>query len=453
MPDIVTSKIFVDGEKGITATKMNQIISGATIQPSFVTSKPASSTLDPTDQLLEVKGAGTYATITGSQLVSSVSSQVDVTPQITAVRLRSFSAVGNGSFEVDQRNVFNGVTVAGGASYYNWILDRWLFNKATASAGALGITVPQAITGIPGTNYVITTRNLRFTVNTAQASMAAGDLFMLTTQIEGPSWRELMGDVHSVSILCRSSVANLKFGLALRDSPTTTKSLVKMCSLGAANTWTIIQLPAIVVWPSGNFNYAPGSLGYEMDICLAAGSNFVAPATDTWQSGTFLSASGQSNFLATAGATLDLACVQHEPGQPTTLIDKPFTQNYDECLRYYQKSYPYPTAVATIGANSYATFYCPTGVSAAAFSLQGSARFHKPMAKAPTVIPYNHSTGAANNAFMWYATSGAVPNATSNQSISSVTSSMSGISALNVASGTSTAPLTALAEWTADTGW
>ena len=56
-------------------------------------------------------------------------------------------------------------------------------------------------------------------------------------------FRELAGDVHSVSLLVRSSVAGLKFGLILRDSPTTTKTLAKLCTIPSSGTWTLIQLP------------------------------------------------------------------------------------------------------------------------------------------------------------------------------------------------------------------
>jgi hypothetical protein len=77
MPDIVTSQVFSDGEKGITSSKMNNIIANSVIQPDFVLNKPTSSTLDPTDQLLEVKGSGAYARITGQQLINSVSASVN----------------------------------------------------------------------------------------------------------------------------------------------------------------------------------------------------------------------------------------------------------------------------------------------------------------------------------------------------------------------------------------
>jgi len=75
MPDITTTQVFVDGEKGITATKMNNIIANSVIQTDFIANKPSSATLDPTDQLLELKAGGTYARITGTQLANSVAAQ------------------------------------------------------------------------------------------------------------------------------------------------------------------------------------------------------------------------------------------------------------------------------------------------------------------------------------------------------------------------------------------
>jgi hypothetical protein len=399
MPDITTTQIFSDGEKGITATKLNNIIANSVIQPDFVTAKPSSSTLDPTDQLLEVKGAGTYARITGSQLISSVSAQVDVTPQIYSVRLRSTNSLGNPNFEVDQRNIGN--TVANPAQGA-FIQDRWSFNRAGSTTGVIsagrtgGGVVPGAgAVLIPGTNYAISATFLRITLTTAQASLAAGDFMQIIQQIEAPLLRELGNDVHSVSLLGRSSVAGLVLPVSLRHSAGT-QSLVTLASFSSANTWTLCTFPNLPVWPSVFNSVTPGNVGYTLSIGLAAGSTLIAPAAGSWQSGNFLGAPGASNFLASpVNSTFDIAFVQHEPGsQCTTLIDKPFTQNYDECLRYYQKTYDYATVAGTATAVGVRSFVAP---AAGATSSNGPAIFHKPMAKTPTVTLYNWATGAANS--------------------------------------------------------
>jgi hypothetical protein len=221
--------------------------------------------------------------------------------------------------------------------------------------------------------------------------LAATDILQLFQAVEGPQWRELQGDVHSVSLLVRSSVAGLSFGLALADSPAT-KSLTKLCTIPNANTWTLIPLPNIPVWPAANFISQPGVVGYQFLITLAAGTTYTPPANDTWQSGAFFGAVGQANFAASpVNSTFDLAFAQHEPGPvSSTAMDCPFTQNYEDCLRFFQKTYDYDVAIGTangvgdVGVTQYNTTQ--------AF---GSIRFHKPMAKIPTLTAYNTITGAA----------------------------------------------------------
>lgn len=392
--DIVTSKTFVYAEKDITASKLNQIISGAVIQPSFVTAKPASSTLDPTDQLLEVKGAGTYATITGQQLIDSVSASVtqNITPTIWSVRLRSFNSVGNPTLECDQRNAGAGVAVPSGTIFG---LDRFtLSNAASGATFNFGKGDNPTLGGIlvPGTNFKIS-NSFCYSVLTAQkVSLAAGDAIYITQVIEGPRLRELINDVHSVSIIALTNVAGgLKFGLTLRD-PGSTRSLSKLCTI-PANAWTLVSLPNLPIFPAaGNFSLVPGSAGYTLAIALAAGTTFTAPANDTWQNGNFLGAVGQDNFAAKpVNSYLYLGFIQHEPGaQCSTSIDCPFIQNYDDCLRYYQKTYSYPVKPGTADVNGTVTL-SPGGATAF-----GPTRFFKSMAKVPTMTAYSPQSGAVN---------------------------------------------------------
>jgi hypothetical protein len=308
-----------------------------------------------------------------------------VQPTIWSARLRSFNAVGNPNFECDQISCHASVVAPAK------LLDRWQFSKSgtmnfSASSG------PEVVL-LPGTNFQISAYRTRTQLSTQQASLGATDYLIFRQYIEGPMFRELASDVHSVSLLVRSSVAGLKFGLILRDSPTTTKTLAKLCTIPAANTWTLIQLPNLPVWPSGNFTTVAGSVGYELDICLAGGSTYLAPSNDTWLSGNYFGgAAGQSNFAASpVNSTFDVAFVQHEPGSVcSTLMDKPFSQNFDECQRYYSKSYPYnilPGAVNSAGAASI--------LAAVGQNIYGTVSFPKRMANIPGVQVYSDVTGAA----------------------------------------------------------
>jgi hypothetical protein len=323
-----------------------------------------------------------------------------VQPTIWSVRLRSFNAVGNPTFEVGQSDsgtVITNPTWTSGSHCG----DRWFPGKPAATP--LGFTAQRIGSGtmggtyqvaLPGTNFLVTNIIMRITLTTAQATLGAGDALVINQQIEGPAFRELQGDVHSVSILVRSSVANLKFGLRLGD-PGATVTLTKLCTLGAANTWTLIQLANLPLWPSaGSFNSLSSVLGYVLSIVLASGSTYTSPANDAWQNANFYGALGQSNFANNpVNSTFDLAFVQHEPGPVcSTLMDKPFTQNYDECLRYFQKSYAYATALGAVTTSNSPQIVClPSGHPYTWLP------FNKPMAKTPTISGWSPATGTFNN--------------------------------------------------------
>jgi hypothetical protein len=387
MPDITTTQIFSDGEKGITATKMNNIIANSVIQPDFVTAKPSSSTLDPTDQLLEVKGAGTYARITGSQLISSVSAQVDATPQIYSVRLRSVNAIGNSTFEVDQRNCFAAGGLSNPASP-TLICDRWSFQRAGTHTSSPG-TIFGQYSVVPGTSFYISQGKFFIRLTGQQASLGASDYLQLAQNVEGPRFRELVGDVSSISLLVYSDVA-LKFSVSMR-SPDNTRSLCKLCTVSAA-AWTLVTLPNIPVPSGGNFSTAVGANGYVISICLAAGSTLTAPANDTWQNGNFIGAVGMDNWCSKAVNT-NFYCsfIQHEPGAVcTTPIDCPFTQNYDDCLRYFCKTYDYGIKPGTVSSNAVCSL-----ISQGNADVSGWIPFPKRLAKVPSggTAVYNFSTG------------------------------------------------------------
>lgn len=439
MSDIVTGQIFTDGEKGITATKLNNVVAQSVIQSDFYLNKASSATLDPTDQLLELKGTGSYARITGSQLISSVSSQIDVTPQIYSARLRSFNAVGNPNFEVDQRWILGGVANPPSGTF---IQDRWVSSKAGTMAVNWNPTTGYVL--VPGTNFNITRTFLRCTLTTQQVTLAAGDYLTFYQAVEGPQWRELAADVTSISLLVRSSVAGLKFGLSFRDGGSTV-SLTKLCTISSANTWTLITLNNLPVPSGGTFSYGPNQVGYTLMIGLAGGTTYTATVNDTWQNGTFFCAAGQSNFCASpVNSTLDIAFVQHEPGAVcTTLLDKPFSQNYDEVLRYYQKSWNLGTSVGTGGSVAgFVSGLVPFGTLAYVVGIPG---FQKPMVKPPTVAAYNSSTGVVNSI---YNTSHAT-----NHAVSSIAAGEKTISYVVLTAGVPEAGDWLNFHYTADTGW
>ena len=431
MSDIVTSQIFVDAEKGITAAKMNNITGSAVIQPAFYTSKPTAGSADPTDIALILK-SGAYAQVPISTLGGGATQA-----QIWSTRLRSFNAIGNPNFEVDQRTAGAGTSTAGTFAQDRWYRGGGLSFSAGRTGGSPVV--------IPGTSYAITQNILRLTLLAQKVSLAATDLMYLHQWVEGPNLRELISDTHSISLLVRSSVANVVFGIALRDSASA-YTLTKLCTASATpNTWSIVTLPNLPVWtPSASWLLTPGSVGYSFDICLACGSTNLSPANDTWQTGNFTGAATQGNFAGSpVNSTFDIAMISHEPGAVcTTFMDKPFAGangNLDECLRYYQKTYPQATVAGTAGGPGMKSFYSPSAASAF-----GPVTYLKVMAKVPTVSLYNHATGAVNS----------VQDANAVNHASAVATAIgdSGFGYINFTTAT-TAGMQVYAHYTLDTVW
>lgn len=390
---------------GVAATTHAQTVSGDDPQLTNARAPTAHATTHVTggNDIIVPASASTAGLL--KQLSGSTGDFVDGTntcqnlvtaiqPTIWSSRLRSYNALGNPNFEIDQRNA--GTLLSNPANLI-FALDRWRVNKA----GTMGISTQQLASGsgalLPGTNFRISQSSLSLTLTAQEASLAAGDFWSIQQFIEGPSARELYNDVSSVSLLVQSSVAGLKFGVALRDA-TPAYNLTKLCTIPTANTWTLIQLlPNIPVFPSGGaFNLTPGTVGYQLVITLAAGSTFTAPANDVWNTtGGFLGASGQDNFASKPlNSTFQILFVQHEPGGVcTTLIDKPFSQNYDECLRCYTKSYDYDVAIGSASAQAGMLLWTPLTTTGA----EGIARYPRPMAKIPAVTIYNPVVGTINS--------------------------------------------------------
>ena len=373
------------GPKGDTGATGPQGLVGATGPQG-----PAGSTVpaDATQNGLLRKVSGNT-----TDFVDGTNNCQPIAPQIWSARLRSFNAVGNCNFECDQRTVSSVITANG------FMCDRWQYYNTSASTGScqkITTTGFGAGLNLPGTSFAITNSCVRFTVTTQKASLATTDICEIYQVLEGPMWRELSNDVHSISLLVRSSVANVQFGLFISDN--SSRTLAKLCTTGAANTLTLITLANLPTWPSGGtWSSAPGSQGYFLGISLACGSGKLVSANDVFQNINANGAVGQGNFLGqVVGSTFDIAFVQHEPGPVcTTLIDKPFNQNLDECLRYFTKSYDYSTKPGTASVTN---GVIPVVLALASTSLNPAVQFKKPLAKVPaSIVIYNQLSGASSS--------------------------------------------------------
>jgi hypothetical protein len=247
----------------------------------------------------------------------------------------------------------------------------------------------QIISGIvwPGTSFRITNDIAAITLTAQQATLAAGDYIQFYQFVEGSRLRELVSDVHSVSLLV-SCTQPLKFGLRLASQAGPNYTLTKLCQITTANQWTLITLPNLPLWaPGATWSVTPGVKGYVLGLILAAGSTYMSPANDTWQAGNFVGALGQDNFAALpVNSVFYAAFVQHEPGPYCSPgIDLPFEDNLRSCKRYYSKSNGYTKVTPT--ANDWSLI----GQALSGTSLRANIVFTEEMAVNPTVTIYDNA--------------------------------------------------------------
>jgi hypothetical protein len=236
-------------------------------------------------------------------------------------------------------------------------------------------------------------------VGLAIATLAAGDYCYWQQIIEGWNWYQTQyGTLNALPVTVsgwfKSSIAGT-FSLALRtmgSSPQ--RAQVQQFTL-PANVWTRIVATFQGDTLSGvGGNYAANA-GAELDIVLAAGSTYVAPSTAVWNSGTYLAAAGNTNWMATLNNTFQFSNMKVEIGTSDTPFVAP--EHGDElrrCQRYWEKSYNEGVAPGTAGQQGMDYTYDGGGSTT---TLWRPIRFKVSKRVAPTMTAYSPNSGVAGN--------------------------------------------------------
>lgn len=192
----------------------------------------------------------------------------------------------------------NGTTA--GTTNGRYPVDQWAQYFVT-SAGVLTVQQVASVTPAGSPN------RLRATVTTADASLAAGEYWTLSQNLEGSN----VADFRYGSASAFQSV--LRFGFrgpagtyaVHLGNSAANRSFVALFTIaaGQANTDTV-QTIAIPGDTTGTWLTADGVIGITLDIVLAAGSTFQGVAG--WQAGNVLGTSAVSNGMASAGAVFEL---------------------------------------------------------------------------------------------------------------------------------------------------
>ena len=232
----------------------------------------------------------------------------------------------NSAMVIDQRNAGAAVTINTGSNIYT--LDRWQA-QGTSSAGVYTV---QRSTTAPS-EFV---NSLLVTVTTADASLAAADLYSIGQFIEGFNvadlgWGTANAKTVTISFWVRSSVTGT-FGGSVGNSAFN-RSYPFTYTISTANTFeykTItIAGDTTGTWLTDN------GIGVRLYFGLGVGSNLSGTA-GAWAGVGTTSATGATNLMATVSATFYITGVQLEIGTSATPFERRlYGQELVNCQRYY----------------------------------------------------------------------------------------------------------------------
>ena len=228
----------------------------------------------------------------------------------------------NGKMEIAQRGT--SFPSFGSGSYS---LDRYLWQNTSAGV----ITISQQADA-PADNEFQS--SLRVAVTTADASVADGDISVLSHRIEGYNVRDLIGRTFTLSFRVRSSKTGVHC-VAFKNEGLN-RPYVLEYTVNAANTWetkTVTVSGGLIT--SGAWNWTNGT-GLIVAWSLVAGSNFQTNA-GAWQTGDFYATANQVNCLDTVGNIFAITGVQLEVGPVATPFEhRPYGMELALCQRYYE---------------------------------------------------------------------------------------------------------------------
>ena len=303
----------------------------------------------------------------------TISEDITGVASINGGQLGGRNYIINGAMLISQRG-----TSFAAVAHGEYTLDRWTANDT----GAGVFTISQD-TDVPNETYE---NSLKVDCTTADASIAAGDIYAIQQYIEGlNSIPFAMGTSGAVTVTLSFWVKSTKTGtfcVALKNADAS-RGYVSQYTVSDTNTWerkTItIPLDQTGTWLRTN------GKGLAVMFTLACGSTRQASSADTWEAGNVSATSSQVNALDSTANNFLITGVQLEEGSTATDFEhRTFGDELALCQRYYEVLGRDPTTY---------TFSYPNMPAKVAFTnnyLQGHA-YHTVKRAAPTVVLFSRN--------------------------------------------------------------
>jgi hypothetical protein len=233
------------------------------------------------------------------------------------------NAIINGDFNVWQRGT--SFTSVADSTY---TADRWGHGKS--GTGVIDISRSTDVPSVAQAGRLFNF-SLYADCTTADASIAAGDVYHLYQYVEGYNWLRFAQRSLVLSFWVKATKTGI-YCVSLRNSGVD-RSFVGEYTVNAANTWEKKTVRVSASPSAGTWDYSVG-IGALLSFCLANGSTRQSAAG--WSTGNFLSTSNQVNALDSTSNDFRIVGVQLESGDVATEFESlPFTVQLAQCKRYY----------------------------------------------------------------------------------------------------------------------
>lgn len=240
-----------------------------------------------------------------------------------------------------------------------YIADQFIW----AQSGAGVVTCAKTADAPTASQAGIFTQNcLHVDVTTADAALAAGDLYAMQTRIEGYNFLQIAQNTFVLPFWhkhTKTGVYCVGFANSVSD-----RSYVAEYTQAVADTWEFAYVTVTASPSAGTWDYTNG-IGLQVTWSLAMGANFITTA-GTWQAGQFYATANQVNAMDNVANNFKIQLIGCNPGnQPWGWRYRSWQEEQLLCQRYFWKSFAQGTAPAqNIGFGTGELYFIATGAGA-----------------------------------------------------------------------------------------